>query len=156
MQWTQNIGNPLTWKHLPWLRSLTKLPLILNGICHPDDARRAIDAGIEGIYCSNHGGRQANGGVPAIDMLPGIVEACGRTPVLFDSGVRSGSDVVKALAMGAAAIGIGRPYVYGLALAGTEGVTHVLRSFLAEADLLMAIDGFPTLTALRQAGVVRV
>jgi lactate 2-monooxygenase len=156
MQWTQNIGNPLTWKHLPWLRSLTKLPLILKGICHPDDARRAIDAGIEGIYCSNHGGRQANGGVPAIDMLPGIVEACGRTPVLFDSGVRSGSDVVKALAMGAAAVGIGRPYVYGLALAGTEGVTHVLRSFLAEADLLMAIDGFPTLTALRQAGVVRV
>jgi lactate 2-monooxygenase len=146
---------PLTWKHLPWLRSLTKLPLILKGICHPDDARRAIDAGIEGIYCSNHGGRQANGGVPAIDMLPGIVEACGRTPVLFDSGVRSGSDVVKALAMGATAVGIGRPYVYGLALAGTEGVTHVLRSFLAEADLLMAIDGFPTLTALRQAGVVR-
>jgi len=155
MHWTQNIGSPLTWKHLPWLRSLTKLPLILKGICHPDDARRAIGAGIEGIYCSNHGGRQANGGVPAIDMLPGIVEACGRTPVLFDSGVRSGSDVVKALAMGAAAVGIGRPYVYGLALAGTEGVTHVLRSFLAEADLLMAIDGFPTLTALRQAGVVR-
>jgi lactate 2-monooxygenase len=155
MQWTQIIGNVLTWKHLPWLRSLTKLPLILKGICHPDDARRAIDAGIEGIYCSNHGGRQANGGVPAIDMLPGIVEACGRTPVLFDSGVRSGSDVVKALAMGAAAVGIGRPYVYGLALAGTEGVIHVLRSFLAEADLLMAIDGFPTLTALRQAGVVR-
>jgi len=156
MQWTQNIGNPLTWKHLPRLRSLTKLPLILKGICHPDDARRAIDAGIEGIYCSNHGGRQANGGIPAIDMLPGIVEACGKTPVLFDSGVRSGSDVVKALAMGAAAVGIGRPYVYGLALAGTEGVTHVLRSFLAEADLLMAIDGFPALTALRQAGVVRI
>jgi lactate 2-monooxygenase len=154
MKWTQNIGSPLTWKHLPRLRSLTKLPIILKGICHPDDARRAIDAGIDGIYCSNHGGRQANGGVPAIDMLPGIVEACGRTPVLFDSGVRSGSDVVKALAMGATAVGIGRPYVYGLALAGTGGVTHVVRSFLAEADLLMAIDGFPTLAALRQAGVV--
>jgi lactate 2-monooxygenase len=155
MKWTQVLGKVLTWEHLPWLRSLTKLPLILKGICHPDDARRAIDAGVDGIYCSNHGGRQANGGVAAIDVLPGIVEACGRTPVLFDSGVRSGSDVAKALAMGATAVGIGRPYVYGLALAGTEGVTHVLRCFLAEADLLMAIDGFPTLGALRQAGIVR-
>lgn len=155
MKWAQTIGKVLTWEHLPWLRSLTKLPLILKGICHPDDARRAIDAGIDGIYCSNHGGRQANGGVAAIDTLPGIVEACGQTPVLFDSGVRSGSDVAKALAMGASAVGIGRPYVYGLAIAGTDGVIHVLRSILAEADLLMAIDGFPTLTALRQAGVVR-
>src|SRR5260370_39990324 len=85
------------------------------------------------------GGRQANGGVPAINMLPGIVEACGRTPVLFDSGLRSGSDVVKALAMGAPAVGIGRPYVYGLALAGTEGATPVLRRFPAEADLRSAI-----------------
>jgi lactate 2-monooxygenase len=100
MQWTQIIDKVLTWKHLPWLRSLTNLPLILKGICHPDDARRAIEAGIEGIYCSNQGGRQAKGGVPAIDMLPGIVEACGRTPVQFDSGIRSGSDVIKALAMG--------------------------------------------------------
>jgi lactate 2-monooxygenase len=131
------------------------LPLILKGICHPDDARRAIDAGIDGIYCSNHGGRQANGGIPAIDLLPSIVEACDRVPVLFDSGVRSGSDIVKALAMGASAVGIGRPYIYGLALAGTDGVIHVLRSLLAEADLLMAIDGVPTLAALRQAGVVR-
>jgi lactate 2-monooxygenase len=155
IRWSQLVGKVLTWDHLPWLRSLTKLPLILKGICHPDDARRAIDAGIDGIYCSNHGGRQANGGIPAIDLLPGIVEACGKVPVLFDSGVRSGSDIVKALAMGASAVGIGRPYVYGLALAGTDGVIHVLKGLLAEADLLMAIDGLPTLAALRQAGVVR-
>ena len=154
-QWAQTFGKVLTWTDLPWLRSLTKLPLILKGICHPDDARRAIDGGADGIYCSNHGGRQANGGVAAIDMLPAIVEACGDKPVLFDSGVRSGSDVVKALAMGARAVGIGRPYAYGLALDGTAGVVHVLRSMLAEADLLMAVDGFPTLTALRQAGVIR-
>jgi lactate 2-monooxygenase len=155
MQWAQTFGKVLTWADLPWLRSLTKLPLILKGICHPDDARRSIDGGADGVYCSNHGGRQANGGVAAIDMLPAIVEACGETPVLFDSGVRHGSDIAKALAMGATAVGIGRPYAYGLALDGIDGVTHVLRSLLAEADLLMAVDGLPNLAALRQAGVVR-
>ena len=154
-QWAQTFGKVLTWADLPWLRSLTSLPLILKGICHPDDARRAIDAGVDAIYCSNHGGRQANGGIAAIDLLPAVVEASGRTPVLFDSGVRSGSDIVKALAMGATAVGIGRPYAYGLALDGADGVVHVLRSLLAEADLLMAVDGLPTIAALRQAGVVR-
>ena len=153
--WAQTFGKVLTWADMPWLRSLTKLPLLLKGICHPDDARRAIDTGVDGIYCSNHGGRQANGGAAAIDMLPSIIEASGSTPVLFDSGVRSGSDIVKALSMGAAAVGIGRPYAYGLALDGTAGVIHVLRSLLAEADLLMAVDGFPTLDVLRQAGVIR-
>ena len=153
--WAQMFGKVLTWADLPWLRSLTRLPLILKGICHPDDAKRSIDGGANGVYCSNHGGRQANASMAAIDMLPAIVEACGGTPVLFDSGVRSGSDIVKALAMGATAVGIGRPYAYGLALDGTEGVIHVLKSLLAEADLLMAVDGFPTLAALRQAGVVR-
>ena len=154
--WAQTFGKVLTWADMPWLRSLTKLPLILKGICHPEDARRAIDTGADGIYCSNHGGRQANGGVACIDMLPAVLEASGSTPVLFDSGVRSGSDIVKALAMGAAAVGVGRPYAYGLALDGTAGVVHVLRSLLAEADLLMAVDGFPTLSALRQAGVIRI
>jgi lactate 2-monooxygenase len=155
MLWAQTFGKVLTWADLPWLRSLTKLPLILKGICHPDDAKRAIDGGVQAIYCSNHGGRQANGGIAAIDMLPAVVVACGNIPVLFDSGVRHGSDIIKALAMGATAVGIGRPYAYGLALDGTDGVIHVLRSLLAEADLLMAVDGFPTLSALRQAGVVR-
>ena len=152
--WAKVFGKALTWADMPWLRSLTKLPLVLKGICHPDDARRAIDMGTDGIYCSNHGGRQANGGAAAIDLLPSIIEASANTPVLFDSGVRSGSDIAKALAMGAAAVGVGRPYAYGLALDGTAGVIHVLRGLLAEADLLMAVDGFPTLAALRQAGVV--
>jgi lactate 2-monooxygenase len=137
---------------MPWLRSLTKLPLILKGICHPDDARRAIDLGADAIYCSNHGGRQANGGIAAIDMLPDVVEACGSVPVLFDSGVRSGTDVVKALALGAAAVGVGRPYCYGLALGGAQGAAHVLKSILAEADLLMAVNGYPTIEAIKAAG----
>ncbi len=148
MHWISVFGNSLTWNDLPWLRSLTSLPLILKGICHPDDARRAIDAGVDGIYCSNHGGRQANGGIPAIDCLPDVVAAAGDVPVLFDSGIRSGADVVKALALGASAVGIGRPYAYGAALAGTDGIVHVLRSLLAEADLIMAIDGYPTLADL--------
>ena len=86
LRWISVFGNPLTWDDLPWLRSLTKLPLIVKGICHPDDARRAKDGGVDGIYCSNHGGRQANGGIPAIDCLPGVVEAADGLPVLFDSG----------------------------------------------------------------------
>ena len=97
LQWIQIFGNPLTWDDLPWLRSLTDLPLLVKGICHPDDARRAKDGGVDGIYCSNHGGRQANGGVPAIDCLPAVVEAADGLPVLFDSGIRSGVDIVKAL-----------------------------------------------------------
>jgi lactate 2-monooxygenase len=156
MTWAAIFGNPLTWDDLPWLRSLSKLPLIVKGICHPDDARRAIDGGIDGIYCSNHGGRQANGGIPALDMLPGVVKAAGTNPVLFDSGIRSGTHIVKALAMGAAAVGVGRPYAYGLALGGTEGVVHVLRALLAEADLLMAVDGYPTLADLTPEALHRV
>ncbi|WP_067536868.1 lactate 2-monooxygenase [Nocardia crassostreae] len=144
----QIFGNPLTWDDLPWLRSLTDLPLIVKGICHPDDARRAVDGGADGIYCSNHGGRQANGGLPALDVLPDVVAAANGVPVLFDSGIRSGADIVKALALGATAVGIGRPYAYGLALGGTDGIVHVLRSLLAEADLLMAVDGYPALKDL--------
>ena len=146
--WTQLFGNPLTWDDLPWLRSLTDLPLIVKGLCHPEDVRRAKDGGVDGVYCSNHGGRQANGGLPALDALPGVVEAADGLPVLFDSGVRSGADLVKAIALGASAVGIGRPYAYGLALGGTEGIVHVLRSLLAEADLIMAVDGYPTLADL--------
>jgi isopentenyl diphosphate isomerase/L-lactate dehydrogenase-like FMN-dependent dehydrogenase len=146
--WTQVFGNPLTWKDLDWLRSLTDLPLIVKGICHLEDARRARDAGVDAIYCSNHGGRQANGGLPALNVLPAVVEAADGLPVLFDSGVRSGADIVKALALGATAVGIGRPYAYGCALGGTDGIVHVLRALLAEADLIMAVDGYPTLKDL--------
>ena len=124
------------------------LPLLVKGIQHPDDVRRARDVGVDGIYCSNHGGRQANGGIPAIDCLPEVVAAADGLPVLFDSGIRSGADIVKALALGATAVGVGRPYVYGLALGGIDGVVHVLRSLLAEADLIMAIDGYPSLADL--------
>ncbi|OKH84034.1 lactate 2-monooxygenase [Mycobacterium sp. ST-F2] len=156
MQWVQDFGNSLTWDDLTWLRSLTKLPLLVKGICHPDDARRVRDAGVDGIYCSNHGGRQANGGIPAIDCLPGVVAAADGLPVLFDSGVRTGADVVKALALGATAVGIGRPYAYGMALAGTAGVVHVLRSLLAETDLTMAIDGYRSLADLTPDALRRV
>ncbi|WP_267381238.1 MULTISPECIES: alpha-hydroxy-acid oxidizing protein [unclassified Sphingomonas] len=154
--WAQTFGKVLTWADMPWLRSLTTLPIVLKGICHPDDARRAVGEGADGIYCSNHGGRQANGGIAAIDLLPAVVEAAGDVPVLFDSGVRSGTDIVKALAMGARAVGVGRPYAYGLALDGAAGCAHVLRCLLAEADLLMAVNGYPTIADVRAAGAVRV
>jgi lactate 2-monooxygenase len=141
-------GGPFRWEDLDWLRAETDRPLMVKGICHPEDVRRAKDHGVDAVYCSNHGGRQANGGLPAIECLPGVVEAADGLPVLFDSGVRTGSDVVKALALGAAAVGVGRPYAYGLALDGVDGIVHVLRSLLAEADLIMAIDGYPTLKDL--------
>ena len=154
--WAATFGQVLTWDDMAWLKQTTSLPLVLKGICHPNDAREGIARGADAIYVSNHGGRQANGGLAAIDLLPGVVEACGDTPVLFDSGVRSGTDVVKAVALGATAVGVGRPYTYGLALDGADGAAHVLRSLLAEADLLMAVDGLPTLDAVRAAGAVRI
>ena len=153
--WARVFGNPLTWDDLPWLRSMTDLPLLMKGICHPDDARRAIDGGVDGIYCSNHGGRQANGGIAALDFLPAVVKAAGAVPVLFDSGVRTGVDVIKALALGAAAVGVGRPYAYGLALGGEEGAVHVLRCLLAEADLTMAVDGYTTVADLRADALMK-
>jgi lactate 2-monooxygenase len=141
-------GGPFRWSDLEWLRAQTSLPLMVKGVCHPDDVRRAKDIGVDGIYCSNHGGRQANGGLPCLDCLPGVLEAADGMPVLFDSGVRSGADIIKALAMGATAVGIGRPYAYGLALGGVDGIVHVLRSLLAEADLIMAVDGYASLKDL--------
>lgn len=153
--WAATFGQVLTWDDMAWFKSVTKLPIVLKGICHPDDARRAVDSGADAVYCSNHGGRQANGGIATIDLLEDVVKASGDTPVLFDSGVRSGTDAVKALAMGARAVGVGRPYTYGLALGGAEGAAWVLRSILAEADLLMAVNGYPTLADVRAAGVRR-
>jgi lactate 2-monooxygenase len=156
MKWISIFGNPLTWDDLPWLRSLTTLPILVKGICHPDDVRRAKDGGVDAIYCSNHGGRQANGGIPAIDCLPGVVEAADGMPVLFDSGIRSGVDIVKAIALGASAVAIGRPYTYGLALGGEDGIVHVVRSLLAEADLTMAVDGYRSLKELTPDALRRV
>ncbi len=155
LTWAATFGQVLTWDDMKWLKSVTKLPIVLKGICHPDDARKAVDTGADGIYCSNHGGRQANGGIATIDLLEDVVKAAGDVPVLFDSGIRSGTDAVKALALGATAVGVGRPYTYGLALGGAKGAEFVLRSILAEADLLMAVNGYPTLADVRAAGAQR-
>jgi len=132
----------LTWADLAVLRKMTRLPLLVKGITHPDDARAAIDNGADGIVVSNHGGRQVDGAIAALDALPDVIKAvAGQTPVLFDSGIRSGSDAFKALALGARAVLLGRPYLWGLALAGERGVRHVLRSFLADLDLTFALSG---------------
>jgi lactate 2-monooxygenase len=149
-EWAKVFGKNLTSDDLPVLRSLKKRPHILKGVCHPDDARRAIDGGVDAIYVFNHGGWQANGGIPTFDLLPQVVAACGDT-----LGIRSGTDVVKAVALGATAVGIGRPYAYGLALDGIDGIVHVVRSILAEADLLMAVNGYPTIKSLRESGLLR-
>ncbi|HET9631193.1 MAG TPA: alpha-hydroxy-acid oxidizing protein [Terrabacter sp.] len=142
----------LTWADLPRLRELTRLPVVLKGILHPDDARRAMDAGVDGVYVSNHGGRQVDRSVAALDALPRVVEAVRGTgsdvPVLFDSGIRCGADAYVALCLGATAVGIGRPHVYGLAIAGAEGVSEVLRNLRAELDLQMALTGCTSLADL--------
>lgn len=154
--WAQVFGKSVTWDDLEWMRAATTLPIVLKGIQHVDDVRRAIDAGVDAVYCSNHGGRQANGGLPALDVLPDVVAAADGLPVLFDSGVRSGTDIVKALALGATAVGLGRMYAYALAVGGEDGLVHHLRSVLAEADLLMAIDGYPSIADLTAEAIRRV
>ena len=155
MFWTQVFGKMLTWADLPWLRSLTKLPLLLRGFATPTTSAGPSTGALTASIARTTAARQANGGIGCLDMLPAVVEAAGKTPVLFDSGVRTGSDVVKALALGATAVGIGRPYAWGLALAGADGIAHVLRCLLAEADLLMAIDGYPTIADLRSATLMK-
>jgi lactate 2-monooxygenase len=132
----------LTWDDLSFLRERTRLPIVLKGILHPDDARRAIDSGMDGVLVSNHGGRQVDGAIATIDALPGVVDAVdGRIPVLLDSGVRGGADMFKALALGATAVCIGRPYLWGLAVAGESGVREVIRNMLADFDLTMGLAG---------------
>ena len=141
-------GNPaLTWDGLTFLRQHTRLPVVLKGIVSADDAARAVDAGVDGIIVSNHGGRQVDGAVGALDALPRVVDALrGRMPVLFDSGIRRGADVLKALALGARAVFLGRPYVWGLAAAGEEGVRHVLANLRGDLDLTLALCGLTALT----------
>jgi lactate 2-monooxygenase len=132
----------LNWGDLARLRERTRLPILLKGVLHPDDAVAAIDHGLDGVIVSNHGGRQVDGAIAALDALPGIVAGvAGRVPVLFDSGIRGGADIFKALALGATAVGIGRPYVYGLAVAGEAGVREVLRNLRADFDLTMGLSG---------------
>ena len=155
-QWAWQFANPsVTWEDLAWLRECTKLPIVLKGIVHPDDARLAVEHGVEGVLVSNHGGRQVDGAIGALDALPGVVEAVdGRCEVLFDSGIRSGADALKALALGARAVLLGRPYIWGLALGGAEGVAEVLRSFLADLDLAMALSGYANIDEVDASALV--
>jgi L-lactate dehydrogenase (cytochrome) len=135
----------LSWDDLATLRGRTRLPIVLKGVLHPDDAARAVDAGVDGVLVSTHGGRQVDGSIASIDALPGVVAAVAdRVPVLLDSGVRSGADVARALALGARAVCLGRPWVYGLALAGAAGVAQVARDVLAELDLTLGLAGART------------
>ena len=147
-------NNPaLTWDDLGWLQSQTTLPIVLKGLQHPDDVRRALDAGVDAVICSNHGGRQVDGAIGSLDALPGLVAAAGELPVLFDSGVRTGADAVKALALGAAAVLLGRPWVYGLALGGQAGVEQVLKAFLADLDLQLGLSGHGWVNELSPASL---
>ncbi|HMG88883.1 MAG TPA: lactate 2-monooxygenase [Chryseolinea sp.] len=131
-----------TWDGLKFLRAQTKLPILLKGILHPEDALKAIDNGMDGIYVSNHGGRQVDGSIAAISALPEIVRVVkGKVPILLDSGVRGGADAFKALALGATAVCIGRPYAYGLAIAGQRGVNEVLMNVMSDLELTMGLAG---------------
>jgi len=146
----------LTWEDLPFLRERTSVPILLKGILHPDDARRAVDEGIDAILVSNHGGRQVDGAIATLDALPPIVEAVdGRIPVLLDSGIRSGADIFKALALGARAVLLGRPHVYGLALAGEAGVREVVMNFMADFDLTMSLAGCRSVSEIGPETLVR-
>jgi L-lactate dehydrogenase (cytochrome) len=139
----------LTWDDLASLRGLTRLPILLKGILHPADARLALEHGVDGIVVSNHGGRQVDGAIASLDALPAIAdEVQDRVPILLDSGVRGAADAFKALALGATAVLIGRPFVYGLALAGEQGVREVIRNFRAEFDLTLGLSGHISADAL--------
>ncbi|MGH2695271.1 MAG: lactate 2-monooxygenase [Actinomycetota bacterium] len=150
MRWAQVYSDPATtWDRLRDLRTMTKLPLLLKGILHPDDARTAAESDMDGIIVSNHGGRQVDGAIATLDALPEVVAAVpGGFPVLFDSGIRGAADAVKALALGARAVLLGRPYAWGLAVGGEDGVRQVLRSFLAELDLTLALAGCSSVAGL--------
>jgi isopentenyl diphosphate isomerase/L-lactate dehydrogenase-like FMN-dependent dehydrogenase len=152
-------GTALRWDRLDLIREHWDGPILLKGVQHVDDALQALDAGMDGIVVSNHGGRQVDRAIGSLDALPGIVAAVdGRAAVLFDSGIRTGADAALALALGADAVLLGRPYAYGLGLGGQDGVRHVVRCVLAELDLTLALSGFADLTRIRDAkdAVVRV
>lgn len=156
-RWSEIFSNPsIKWSDLTWLREQTRLPIVVKGILHPEDAERALDAGVDGIIVSNHGGRQVDGSIAALDALPGVVAAVkGRAPVLFDSGIRRGADAVKALALGARAVLLARPYIWGLAAAGEAGVREVLLNFIADFDLTLALSGHTCCDDLGPASLVK-
>jgi lactate 2-monooxygenase len=135
----------LTWDDLAWLRRQTRMPILLKGILHPGDALEAVQRGVDGVIVSNHGGRQVDGAIASLDALPAVAEAvAGRTMVLFDSGIRRGADVFKALALGARAVLVGRPYCWGLATGGEQGVRDVLLNLIADFELTLGLAGCST------------
>jgi isopentenyl diphosphate isomerase/L-lactate dehydrogenase-like FMN-dependent dehydrogenase len=139
----------LTWNDLSWLRQQTKLPIVLKGILHPDDANLALDYGADAIIVSNHGGRQVDGAIAALDALPPVAAAIQqKIPILFDSGIRYGADAIKAIALGARAVLLGRLYLWGLAVGGEQGVRDVVQNFQADLDLTMGLSGFRSLKEL--------
>ncbi len=147
----------LTWADLPFLRDNWDGPIVLKGIQSVQDAQRAADAGMDGIVVSNHGGRQVDGGIAALDALPPIAAVVGsQLTVLFDSGIRGGSDIVKALALGAQAVLIARPYAYALGLAGEDGVRHVLRALRNDFELTMRLAGHASLSDLTADALIRI
>jgi isopentenyl diphosphate isomerase/L-lactate dehydrogenase-like FMN-dependent dehydrogenase len=153
----ENIQHPsLTWKDVAEVKKRTSLPVLLKGILHPEDAKKALECGIDGIIVSNHGGRQLDGVIASIDALPSIVESVkGRIPILLDSGVRRGSDVVKALALGATGVLIGRPFLYGLAVGGQAGVETVLERLIQETEVSLSLSGIADLPELSRLKIVR-
>jgi 4-hydroxymandelate oxidase len=152
VQWTTAIQTPaLTWEDLGWIRSLAPLPTLIKGIVRADDALRAVEAGIDGIWVSNHGGRQLDGAIPSLDALPEIVDAVGeQCAIIVDGGVRRGTDVLKALALGADGVAIGRPQLYALAVAGADGVRRVVELLRDELSLAMALAGCPSLAEVER------
>lgn len=145
----------LTWEDLAFLREHTSLPVVLKGILHPDDARNAVDHDVDGIVVSTHGGRQIDGSIASLEALPGVVDAVdGEIPVLFDSGVRSGADAFKAIALGATAVFVGRPYIYGLAIAGERGVSEVVQNIAAELESIVALSGHSSIEEIDRSLLV--
>uniref|UniRef100_A0A7D5GK73 Alpha-hydroxy-acid oxidizing protein n=2 Tax=Natrinema halophilum TaxID=1699371 RepID=A0A7D5GK73_9EURY len=161
--WQECFGDAsLTWDDLDWLRAQTDLPIIIKGVLHPADARKAVDQGVDGMVVSNHGGRQVDGAIPALDALPDIVDAVDEAvgsdndvPVLFDSGIRRGSDVVRAIALGADAVLLGRPYALGLGIGGEDGVRAVLENLLADLDLTVGLSGCASLDDVTRSTIRR-
>lgn len=149
LQGKEYLDPAVTWKDIEWLRSFAKTPVLLKGIMDPDDAAIAVKAGVSGIFVSNHGARNLDTVPATIDALPLVAErVAARVPVLVDGGIRRGTDVLKALAMGASAVGIGRPYIHGLALGGSEGVTRVIEILRKEFELAMMLTGRPTIAGI--------
>lgn len=150
MQFLGVFTNPsFGWSDVDWLRAQTSLPILLKGVVHPDDARKAVDHGVDGLVVSNHGGRQLDGETGTMDALPHVIDAVGaELQVLVDSGVRRGADVIKALALGAKAVAVGRPYAYAMASHGEAGVRHLVRCLMAEIDLELALCGLSSVAAI--------